>query len=254
MTPECGAASRRSFGAPGDQRDVEGCDRPLHIRRHCGGRTHQRRRPRGPPRQQAPPSPSSETVTFDCADTAGKVTVAVDVLLRQRKPHTEQCSLSRSTGRLLRCDGTAATPPDGPFGSGGCGRGLHEDSGPVGSRTRSARASRCEARVRRHRLLLHLLRLHPQHREGLRSVAAARGSTERRRRPLPAPATGQQRPVAWYVICRAEGDPVKGRFYNPPVDGADGSSCDLDGCVQDFYLLGEQRYQRSVGCGSYPNA
>ena len=56
MSPECGAASRRSLGAPGDRRDVEGCVGPLHVRRHSGGRTHQRRRPRRPAAATSPAS------------------------------------------------------------------------------------------------------------------------------------------------------------------------------------------------------
>jgi hypothetical protein len=65
----------------------------------------------------------------------------------------------------------------------------------------------------------------------------------------PAPSAATATSGVW-VICRAEGDPVKGRFYNPPVDGADGSYATWQPSFQS-YMTTKYRYQSPIGCARY---
>jgi hypothetical protein len=63
--------------------------------------------------------------------------------------------------------------------------------------------------------------------------------------PAPAPAK-----KTVFVVCKADADPHT-RYYNPPVDGGDGSYETWQPSYQSF-LQNKYHYDRNVGCGKLP--
>ena len=67
----------------------------------------------------------------------------------------------------------------------------------------------------------------------------------------PAAAAPTASKKTWYVVCKADGDP-RTRYYNPPVDGGDGSYATWQPSYTD-YLRKNYRYDRSVACNKLPS-
>ena len=243
MTPECGAASdeasaRRVIDVT--WRDTTG--RYTNVDTAWTYTPAASAAPSTAP--QAPPSSSSETVTFDCNEAGTKVTVVVTFYFVDRggTPTRAAITVDGKTIDMRRDNGNAT---GWAFGA-ATGEGFTRIGASGGMLVRGSKQSMCTAR-------------------SLPSAAAAAAAPAPAVPPRPAAVTAPAVPApakapapapstataGVYVICRAEGDPIKGRFYNPPVDGADGSYATWQPSFQT-YMTTKYRYQRSVGCGKYP--
>jgi hypothetical protein len=242
MTPECGAAASEAEAR--QVIDVTWRDTTGRYTNVDTGWTYTPASPAArPAAAQAPPSPSSETVTFDCSDAAGKVTVAVTFYFVEGSPTPSRASIVLD-GQTIEMRKDSGNATGWAFGS-ATGVGFTR-IGTSGMLTRGSRASRCEARSSPSASAAVAAPAPAAAKPAAAPAPAAPPATKPAATPAPVTAT---RGV--YVICRAEDDVVKGRFYNPPVDGADGDYATWMAAFK-AYLTGKYQYQRSVGCGRYP--
>jgi hypothetical protein len=244
MTPECGAASDEASARKVIEvtwRDTTGRYTNVDT-----GWTYAPGASVAPPTApQAAPSSSSKTATYDCDEAGTKVTIAVTFYFVEGSPTASRAAITIE-GKTIEMRRDTSDASGLSFGSPE-GVSFTGNSSNNGRLFRGSKASACT------------IRSSPS-----AAAAAATPAPAAAPRPAavttpavpappkaPAPAPSTATTAGVYVICRAEGDPIKGRFYNPPVDGADGSYATWQPSFQT-YMTTKYRYQRSVGCGKYP--
>jgi hypothetical protein len=241
MTPECGAASDEASARK--VIDVTWKDATGRYTYVDTGWTYTPGASVAPPTApQAAPSSSSKTATYDCDEAGTKVTIAVTFYFVEGSPTASRAAITIE-GKTIEMRRDSSDASGLSFGSPE-GVSFTGNSSNNGRLFRGSKASACT------------IRSSPS--------AAATAATPSPAAPpkpalaapapakavAPAPSAATATSGVW-VICRAEGDPVKGRFYNPPIDGADGSYATWQPSFQT-YMTTKYRYQSGIGCGKYP--